>query len=131
MWMHKPGYFASQGTFYTEEPVENYLNNHRLKFWSNPNWTKDERDKIIEEILIWLSKPKFSTRYDFIAILGQLLGIGGLLQNPFTKICSDYGSFLKVVDPNYDLKHPAPDQVNEWFIKNSDRYEVYGKYVRD
>ena len=127
--MHKPGYFASQGMFYTEVDAREYVQHHRLKFWHNPNWTPEERSTILDQIITWLSKPKMATRYDFIAIAGQLFGLG-MIQNPLTRICSDYGSFLQEVDPNYKLVHPAPDEVNEW-LKDRIPYEIYGKYVRD
>jgi len=130
MWMHKPGKFASQGMFFTEVPVEDYVSHHRLKFWHNPKWTAQERALLLSQIITWLEKPKLTTRYDWIAIFGQLLGIG-MLQNPLTRICSDYGSFLRQVDKRYRLKNPAPNDVNNWFQDNSNSYKVYGKYVRD
>jgi hypothetical protein len=130
MWMHKPGYFASQGFTYSEVPVKKYFGfDHRLKFWRNPNWSEFERQSLIAEINRWLSKPAFSTRYDFLAILGQFLKIAWL-QNPATKICSDYGSLLRdtCIDLEYNLKYPAPDQVDNWFNDHS-KYEVYGRYA--
>ena len=130
MWMHRPGYFASQGAFYSEVPVKKYLKSHRLKFWTCKTWSAADRHLIISETDRWLKKPKLKTRYDFLAIAGHMLGLGGIIQNPFTRICSDYGSFLKLADDRYDLDYPAPDQVNQWLKKHSE-YEVYCKYLKD
>lgn len=130
MWMHKPGFFASQGLFYSEVPAEKYLKfDNRLKFWYNPNWDQEQKFAIKNEINKWLNKPKFSTRYDWLAILGQALNIVWV-QNPLTRICSDYGSILREsnVDLTYNLKNPAPDQVDEWFSRNLN-YNVYGRYA--
>jgi len=130
MWMHKPGFFASQDLVYHEVPVKKYLKSHELKLWYNPNWTNLERHKIKAKIDWWLKKPSYSTRYDWVAIIGQLVGLGKTINNPFTRICSDYGSFLKLVDPRYSLQSPAPDQVNRW-LKNHSEYKVYGRYAKD
>jgi hypothetical protein len=130
MWMHKPGFFASQDLFYSEVPAEKYLKfDNRLKFWYNPNWEIYEKEAIKHEIQRWLNKPKFSTRYDWMAILGQALNLVWI-QNPITRICSDYGSILREsgVDPEYNLKNPAPDQVDNWFSKNI-KYNIYGRYA--
>lgn len=130
MWMHRPGFFASQDWTYHEVPIEKYLKTCELKLWTNVNWNKWDRLKITMEINKWLKKPAYSTRYDWIAIIGQLVGLGRSINNPFTRICSDYGSFLKIVDPRYNLEAPAPDQVNRW-LKDHDDYKVYGRYVKD
>ena len=131
MWMHRTGYFASQGFTYAEKSVEEYTTKTtRYKFWYNPQWTTVEKSTMISEIYYWLNKPAFTTRYDWIAIIGQALNIAWI-QNPFTRICSDYGSLLKKVDPRYNLKNPSPDQVNEWLKKWAKTYSVYGRYAPD
>lgn len=130
MWMHRPGYFASQGFTYSEVPLKKYLGfDKRLKFWSNPNWTEFERKVLIDGINKYLARPAYTTIYDFVAIAGQALNLVWL-QNPATRICSDYGSLLKEtnVDSRYDLKYPAPDQVDDWFSNHSE-YKVYGRYA--
>jgi hypothetical protein len=130
MWMHKPGFLATQDLTYREVPVQNYFGyNKRLKFWRNPNWTDVERHEIRRQIYIWLSKPPLTTFYDWVAIIGQALNLVWI-QNPATRICSDYGSFLREsgVDLEYNLKHPAPDQIDDWFNSHSN-YQVYGRYA--
>ncbi len=129
MWMYEPGKFASQGVFFQSESIAKYTNHHRLKFWSNPDWTDTERKILINAIKADLNKPKWKTRYDVLAILGQALGLG-FIQNPLTKICSDYGGYLRKVDSDYSLKHPAPDEVNTWLARHT-KYEVFGRYISD
>jgi len=129
LWYYKPGWFASQGMCFKLEKAEKYLDHHRLKFWHNPDWTGLDKAILLTNIAADLGKPKFKTRYDWLAIIGQLVGITGL-QNPMTKICSDYGGYLRKIDPAYNLKHPAPSDVNEW-LKGNSRYKVWGRYLRD
>jgi hypothetical protein len=131
MWMHRPGMFASQGWSYEEVPIQNYVGfDKRLKFWHNPNWTKEDRFDLIDRIHYWLRQPHKNTRYDVLAILGQAIN-QVWIQNPLYRICSDYGSILREsrVDISYNLKHPAPDQVDKWFEANGNRYKVYGRYA--
>lgn len=129
MLYHRTGYFASQGTSFKSEPVENYLKHHRLKFWYNPNWTEDDKVRMQNQIKKWLVMGTVRSRYDWIAIIGQLIGVYGL-QNPYTRICSDYADVLESVDSDYNLRHPAPNDVNNWLSNNS-QYQVYGRYIRD
>jgi len=130
MWMIRPGIFASQGWTFSETPVCNWIGpGKRLKFWHNPAWNVEQRAAMISCLDEFLQKPAFSTRYDWIAILGKLFGVAWL-QNPFTRICSEYGSLLSEsgVDPRYDLKTPAPDEVDKWFQDHAE-YQVYGRYA--
>jgi len=129
MLYHRPGFFASQGVSFKEESVENYLNNHRLKFWHNPDWTDDDKKRMQNQIKKWLVKGLVRTRYDWMAIIGQLIGVNSL-QNPYTRICSDYVDVVKPIDPDYDLNYPAPNDVNNW-LGNNPKYQVYGRYIKD
>jgi len=129
MLYHRPGFFASQGTSFKEESVENYLDHHRLKFWYNPDWSRAEQLRMIGKIDDWLTVGSFKSRYDWLAIIGQLFG-KPWFQNPYTRICSDYIDVLKSVDPDYNLNHPAPNDINRW-LENHSRYRVYGRYIRD
>ena len=131
MIAHRPGFFASQGVSFKEEPVENYLGHHRLKFWYNPDWTEKDKIRMQNQIKKWLVMGTVKTRYDWVAVIGQLIGVKGL-QNPYTRICSDYADVVKLskVDPDYDLKHPAPNDVNNWLSVNP-QYQIFGRYIKD
>jgi len=129
MLYHRPGFFASQGVCFKEEPVENYLGHHRLKFWHNPDWSNVDKKRMQNQIKKWLVMETVRSRYDWIAIIGQLIGINSL-QNPYTRICSDYADVLETVDLDYNLNHPAPNDVNNW-LRSKSRYQVYGRYIKD
>ena len=129
MWMHRPGFFATQDWWYREMPIEKYMQSHRLKFWYDPNWNKMQRGLLLERIYAELDKPKWRTRYDLIAIAGQLFGVTGL-QAPWTNICSDAVKWISIIDPRMQLEHPAPSDSNQWF-KDHPEYEVYGRFVND
>jgi hypothetical protein len=128
MWLIEPGVLATQNLLYEKESVEKYFDNNRLKFWYC-QWSQEQRDKIIEAINYKLSLPWYRRRYDVLAIVGQLFNIESI-QNPFVDICSDAGSYIKLVDDRYDLKHPAPADVNRW-LESKPEYHVYGRYVPD
>lgn len=130
MWMHKPGMFATQDWCYREVPIKKYLEfDNRLKFWHNPDWKMEQKWALRKQIQFWLDKPKYRTLYDVLAIVGQALN-KVWIQNPIFRICSDYGSILREsgVDETYDLKNPAPDQVDDWFTAHA-QYQVFGRYA--
>ncbi len=131
MWMHWPGFFASQGLFFEEVPAQKYLQGrHRLKFWHCPGWTPQERGTIIDAIAKDLAKPKLKTRYDWLQILGIAVGLR-YLNLPGLRICSDYIEYLRLVDKGYDLKpHPSPPEVNCW-LEEHEHYQVYGRFYVD
>lgn len=131
MWMHRTGFFASQDFFFKEIPATKYLKGkHRLKFWMNLKWTQADRELIKMAIQKDLEKPKLKTRYDWIQIIGILLGLRKL-NIPGIRICSDYIDYLKLVDENYDLKkHPSPPEINRW-LKGREGYQVYGRFLID
>lgn len=129
MWLLPGGELATQNTFFTTQPVEDYLSNYRLKFWYCPTWTLVERERIIKRITLDLEKPFYKRSYDYLAILGQLFHLDWV-QTPGVDICSDKASYLNILDNSYDLEHPDPGDVNRWLEEN-DRYLIYGRYVPD
>lgn len=129
MWAHRPGYFASQDWFFNEVKADKYLKNHRMKFWTNNTWKNRQKEILKIRIHAELVKPRWKTRYDLLAIFGQLVGITGI-QVPWTRICSDHADYLKLVDNRYDLIHPSPEDVNTW-LKDHPGYEVFGRFVKD
>jgi hypothetical protein len=129
MWAYRPGIFATQDWWYREVKMQKYLKHHRLKFWTNPAWTHRQKHLLKIRIHAELVKPRWKTRYDLLAILGQLVGITGI-QVPWTNICSDHADYLKLVDRRYNLVHPSPASVNAWLKLHSD-YKVFGRFVND
>jgi hypothetical protein len=131
MWAHRPGYFASQHMWYKEVPVQKFFSHAAvLKFWTIDDLPTVGRYLLIELIKKELAKPWWRTRYDLLAILGQLLGWASL-QCPWNKICSEHANHLYLIDSRYpwsdEKSAPAPSDINAW-LKTVDGYSVYGKY---
>lgn len=128
MWAHRPGFFASQHLWFKEMPVKKFLGKSNiLKFWEIDNLTFENQQKLLERIDQELKKPKWKTRYDILAIIGQLVGFAKI-QTPWTKICSEHAQYLSIIDSRYNSDDcVAPNEVNEW-LKSNVGYSVYGKY---
>ena len=129
MWLIRPGVIASQNLTFQAQPVRDYFNGFRMKFWHCPAWTAEQRNTIINTIETDLKKPWYKRIYDFPAILGQAIGIPSI-QTPGIDICSDKAKYLEMVDLYYCLKHPSPEQVNHYLMERRE-YEVYGRYMPD
>lgn len=128
MWMHRKGFFASQNMYYKEIPIKDFKN-IRLKLWRKTNWRPQDKARIIYRIEEELKKPKWKTRYDFLAILGQLVGMVKI-QTPWTHICSDWAELLQYGDLNYNLQCPDPGDVNKW-LETQTAYECFMRYIPD
>lgn len=129
MWMIEPGVFASQNFLYKTQPVSDYTGQCRLKLWCCRSWNTNERNLIFANIRLNLAKPWYKRIYDFPAILGQIFWHE--FQTPGLSICSDYGHSISLVDPEYDLRFPDPEQVNHWLEARPNKYDVYGRYLPD
>jgi hypothetical protein len=129
MWMIHPGVLASQNFLYQSQSVKDYTKDCRLKLWYCKSWTPENRNTVIKLIEDRLNLPWYKRLYDVPAILGQLTWKE--IQVPYLRICSDYGEYIKSADPEYDLHHPDPENVNKWLEQRNDCYEVYGRYVPD
>lgn len=127
MWMHRPGFVASQNLFFGEQPIQQYLKEHRLLFYHNPNWKQWEKVIIQSLLKTDLKAPKWQTRYDWMQIIGKALPWAEWINVPGTRICSDYACYLKHIDKSYDLYHPAPAEVRRW-LDASPLYEPYGRF---
>jgi hypothetical protein len=128
MWMHEPGKFASQQFTFSSVPVEKFAK-CTLKLVCNPTWTRIQRALLTERIYAELEKPKWQTRYDYLNLVGQLIGIKAI-QNPCTNICSETANFLRLIDDRYCLCNPTPDEVNGWVNQNPD-YKLHTRYTPD
>jgi len=129
MWALKPGWFASQAATFRLVQVEAYLERHALKFVYNKDWTEADRVVLRNAIETDLKKPWWKRLYDPVAILGQLFNLEWL-QIPGIDICSDKGKYLKLVNKDYNLKHPSPTNINTW-SKGQPAHVVYGRYRLD
>jgi len=131
MWLISPGTLASMQTNgYKRVKLDSFLQNDRLKLWWCPAWSDADRRKIRDAIETELKRPWYRNLYDFLAYPGQLLNIHWL-QVPGADICSDKSKYLKLVDKDFDLKNPDPEQVNKWLEEHQPKYQVYGRYTPD
>lgn len=132
MWMHRPGFFASQDWLYREVPVTEYTDGvHRLKLVTNIFWPDWKREILKARIRHDLQKPWYRRIYDPLQVVGKLVGADGL-QVPGLSICSDHGEILRKIDQEFDLCHPSPVEINQCLKDHRERgYRVYGRFVPD
>jgi hypothetical protein len=127
-WLVGPDELASQWFWFRREHLEHYKGAY-IKFVHNPNWTDLDRIALLTAIKIDLALPWYKTRYDVIGIIGELFGIKWM-NRPGLDFCSERGRYLSLVDPQYNLAHPDPTQLN-LYTKSSGKYEVTGRYIPD
>lgn len=127
MWLIGPDLLASQRWWFQKRTVDSY-SGYTLKLVNNPDWTPAEKTMLIGAIMADVNKPWYRTLYDVPGILGQAVGIPEI-NIPWLDYCSERGSYLKLVDPEYNLKHPDPVELNRWTKERPDKYKVYGRYA--
>ena len=127
-WLIGPDELASQWFWFRRENLAHYKGAY-MKFVHNPNWSDLDRIKMLAAIKNDLSLPWYKTLYDVPGIVGELFG-WDWFNLPGFDFCSERGKYLSLVDPQYDLRHPDPTELN-LFTKNSGRYEVSGRYMPD
>lgn len=115
--MHLPGFVASQDPVgFREVRIESYMKPHyHLKFWHYELITEPQRREWIQTIRNELNAPWVRRRYDFLAIVGQMLHIRWI-QNPFIKFCCErvaehMRDMLQLVIP----KRRNPSEMNKVF----------------
>lgn len=129
MWLLGKNNVVTQDLTFRTSKLDDYFSKCRMKFWYNPDWTEDERMKMLSSLYEGLKQPWYSKMYDPLQIFGKLFHIKEM-QIKGIDICSDWGRILKNVDYHYDLEHPSPTQINVWLSEHP-QYKVYGRYVPD
>jgi len=142
MWANRQGFFASQGNTYSEVEVDRYMkDNMRLKFWKIKKLTPVQKRFIIESINEKLKLPWYKKMYDWLGIIGQTIKIK-FISTPGLDYCSeDVPQHLIEIMPYVDEdfaeclanlpKHAAPSELNKYFKKNKNHFEVYGTWDGD
>jgi len=131
MWLIAPGAFASMQTNgYKMVKVEDFIGSDRLKLWYFPGWTEADRAKVRKAIDKELNRPWWKNRYDFFSYLGHLTGLRWI-QSPWSDVCSDKGKFIGLVEKDFNLRAPNPEEVNHWLESIKPRAQIYGRYTPD
>lgn len=134
MWLIAPGLLASMQTNgFKRVKLESFLNDDRLKLWWCPEWMDSDRSAILSAINKDLSKKWWQgNRYDFLSYIGYLTGLKWI-QSPDkdVDVCSDKGKYISLVDKDYKLVNPDPQEVNKWLEAHQPKYQVYGRYTPD
>ena len=127
-WRIGPDRIANQTLTFQDVPLDSFRGYH-LKFVSNPDWTVLQKANLTNAILSDLSLPWYSTLYDVPGVVFRLFGLRWNLGKAF--FCSERGSYLALVDPEYALKSPTPTELNLWTKARGDRYKVMARYSPD
>lgn len=134
MWLIAPGTLASMQTNgFKRVKLSSFLNDDRLKLWWCPEWTDKDRSAIQSAISKELNKKWWQgNRYDFLSYIGYLTG-WKWIQSPFkdVDVCSDKAKYLGLVDKDYNLINPDPQEVNKWLEAHKPKYQIYGRYTPD
>ena len=134
MMMHRPGRVATQNWFFADKSIDAYRDAHRLKLWTNINWTQEERQLMLDQIQHDLNRSFFFRRYDLLgSVVGQGLNLPWI-QIPWMRYCSESCSYyIELVDWSVP-ERPSPPELNRWFqneVQYKCGYRVYGRYFAD
>ncbi len=130
MWMHRPGFVASQGLLYKELPIDRYLEGkHRVKLWCNPAWKAEARVRLFWAIEGRLAAPFRNRLYDGLGILGQRIK-RPWLNFPRLRYCSESAAEILQEAEDYPKNHPSPADINRW-CKTQPQMQVFGVYDPD
>lgn len=140
MWYANQGKFASQDWRMKEVPIENYFNGStRLKFWTNKYWNTYQKIKLFQHVRESLEKRG---SYDWLGILGQLVGWSKLNFSNKNFCSEEIGNGIREVDRNflsqtkidiitkinshYNPLHPSPSDLDIYFSNSlEDGYESF------
>lgn len=131
MWAINSGEFVSQDAVLHKVPMNKYLKGkHRLKFIRG-KWNVSQKSIIKTSLQEALSKPFFQRLYDPLQIIGIAIHCKWLQIPGHSRICSDFAFVLRILDPDYNLVHPSPTDINNYTKSHQDKYEVYLRYIPD
>ena len=119
MWLIDLDVLVTQGFMsYKTIKIDKYFNNDKCDLWFfKPILTAEQKMKLLKKIEDDLSKPWYKKCYDFLGIIGHLLGIP-FLQNPYKYYCIErITETLRHVGFNVKL-HLTPKQLYGYCIRN-------------
>ena len=119
-WNHvmesrKCGAFVSQNLMYAEIAFSSYMNRyHKLKIWTIKDMSEIEKIQWNASINRDLGSPWYSRLYDFLGVLGHLLGIRWL-NAPYRSYCSERVRKHLVEVFGFDIiKHATPAEIDDF-----------------
>lgn len=118
MCMVHPDKVATQELFYKEVDIKKYLRDDiRLKVWYYKDMPKDMAGSVKSAVEADLSRPLWQRGYDWLGIIGQLLGKHFRWINiPWKNYCSEReAKYIKIVFPDYKNAYPTPSEENAFF----------------
>ena len=121
MWLHRPGYFASQGWTFHEEPVHRYMDDGtRMVLYEFPHWGTDKQlgAKIIID-----KQLKRHGFYDFLGIFGHMLK-APVINNPWRNYCTEAVWEVFIALCEEDPWHPTPKDL--WYAMPKLGGKLYG-----
>ena len=131
MWMHKPGMVASQSVHFHERFLMDIIEDGAtLWFWHCLAWSVDMRVVLSRYIQMKLDLPWYTTRYDWLGIVGQAINVPGI-NVPGLSYCSENvrdGLYLMEGEHVNCGGHPTPAALERWFMAHED-FQLYGTYV--
>ena len=130
MWLYRTGFCASQDLTYQSKDIKKYMHvASRLKFWA-VELLPIQRRKLYLKIQRRLALPWYKRRYDFLGVLGQILGLR-VINNPWVDYCSEsVCNDLKEVMSGCPVK-PSPQDLNEFAEKHPESFTYLGHWLGD
>jgi hypothetical protein len=126
MWLDSPTTVISQDWMLRRRWIEEYTDqDHILKFVTSDTW-EGQRDSMRRELVWLVNRPWYYRLYDVLQIVGHRLGMPWL-HIPGLSICSDLGRVIHRADPEYNLRHATPADVDNWMRARS-RVSGMGAY---
>lgn len=112
MWLHRQWVFATQGGRFEEVPITDFLaGKHRLRFWHNPAWTREQKGAILADVERKLAQRG---RYDWLGVVGQFLKMRWINFSGRDYCSESAGETLSVAEPTFAMRHPSPADLNRW-----------------
>ena len=137
MILHRSGYFATQNNVFKEVPVRTYMKpTNRLKFVKVKDLTPEAKRAIMGSIHDKLKLPWWKRRYDWVGIVGQIIGIKKLNLKNVNYCSEDVAHHLKAALPHISPNnrqviekvpdHGNPADLNHFFKQHIQIFETVG-----
>lgn len=126
-WLSGKNTVSTQNWKMKQVSFSEYLDGKtRIKLISGKNWTNAQKESIKWKIQ---DDVNAKGRYDYLGILGQLIGIPSLNANGRHYCSEEVTDILKGTDrffkDTFNIEHPNPSEINKYVMAHSDRYFIW------